>query len=157
MPKRGPGSPTEDHVNRRFGERLRFCRERAGRSQSDVGEALGVSFQQIQKYENGTTSISLNRIFDFADFIGITMSSLFDGLDARSMFLPPGFAEEKQAPYHFANDDTKNDDMKIGSGQHSKQKIELLRAFDRIASADKRRSLIDMAQHLAEPDVKSDI
>jgi transcriptional regulator with XRE-family HTH domain len=146
MPKRGPGLATEDHVNRRFGERLRFCRERAGKSQSDVGTALGVSFQQIQKYENGTTSISLNRIFDFADNIGITMSSLFEGLDARHLHgSVTGFAEERQAS--LGGDD---DDMKVGAGPRSKQKVQLLAAFNRIDDAKARRTLIEMAEALAK-------
>jgi transcriptional regulator with XRE-family HTH domain len=149
MPKRSPGLPTEDHVNRRFGERLRFCREKAGKSQSEVGSALGVSFQQIQKYENGTTSISLNRIFDFADNIGISMSSLFDGLDARSMYANRGFAEETPA---FIDDE----DMKLASGTFSKEKVELLKYFDKISSKKARRTLIDMARALAEPDERDD-
>ena len=147
MPKRGPGLPTEDHVNKRFGERLRFCRERAGKSQSDVGNALGVSFQQIQKYENGTTSISLNRIFDFADNIGITMSSLFEGLDARHiMGRASGFAEEQQP----ALTDNEDDDMKVGAGPHSKHKVQLLHAFNRITDAKARRTLIEMAEALTK-------
>jgi transcriptional regulator with XRE-family HTH domain len=150
MPKRSPGLPTEDHVNRRFGERLRFCREKAGKSQSEVGNALGVSFQQIQKYENGTTSISLNRIFDFAANIGISMSSLFDGLDARTMQGIHGFAEEAQPAL------VDDDDMKVGSGLYSKQKVELLKAFEKIASQKSRRTLIDMARALAEPGERDD-
>ncbi len=144
MPKRSPGSPTDDHVNRRFGERLRFCRERAGKSQSEVGNALGVSFQQIQKYENGTTSISLNRIFDFADNIGISMSSLFEGLDARHVGVRTGFAEERQPGL------TDDDDMKVAAGAYSKQKVQLLAAFNRIEDPKARRTLIEMAEALAK-------
>jgi transcriptional regulator with XRE-family HTH domain len=150
MPKRSPGLPSEDHVNRRFGERLRFCREKAGKSQSEVGTALGVSFQQIQKYENGTTSISLNRIFDFAANIGISMSSLFDGLDARTMQSVTGFGEEKQPAL------IDDEDMKVGSGLYSKQKVELLKAFEKISSQKSRRTLIDMARALAEPAEQDD-
>lgn len=146
MPKRSPGLPTDDHVNRRFGERLRFCRERAGKSQSDVGSSLGVSFQQIQKYENGTTSISLNRIFDFADNIGISMSSLFEGLDARQIGRVTGFAEEGQPSLGDAEDD----DMKVGAGPYSKQKVQLLAAFNRIDDVKARRTLIEMAEALAK-------
>ena len=148
MPKRSPGLPTEDHVNRRFGERLRFCRERAGKSQSDVGTALGVSFQQIQKYENGTTSISLNRIFDFADTIGISMSSLFEGLDPRRLTggRAAGFAEEGQPGLS-----DEDDDMRVGAGPHSKQKVQLIDAFNRIDDPKKRRTLVDMAEALAAP------
>ena len=147
MPKRSPGLPSEDHVNRRFGERLRFCRERAGKSQSDVGTALGVSFQQIQKYENGTTSISLNRIFDFADTIGISMSSLFDGLDPRHLMggRAAGFAEEGQPGLS-----DEDDDMRVGAGPHSKQKVQLIAAFNRIEDGKARRTLIEMAEALAK-------
>lgn len=146
MPKRSPGLPNDDHVNRRFGERLRFCRERAGKSQSDVGTALGVSFQQIQKYENGTTSISLNRIFDFAANIGISMSSLFEGLDARQLGRVTGFAEEGQPSLV----DGEDDDMKVGAGPYSKQKVQLLAAFNRIGDVKNRRTLIEMAEAVAK-------
>ncbi|MDX7953644.1 helix-turn-helix transcriptional regulator [Lichenihabitans sp. Uapishka_5] len=149
MPKRSPGLPSDDHVNRRFGERLRACRERAGKSQSDVGTALGVSFQQIQKYENGSTSISLNRIFDFADNVGISMSSLFEGLDPRAFQAAAagGFAEEGQAAL---TDDA--DDMRLVAGQYSKQKVRLIGAFNRVADAKARVTLIEMAEALAARD-----
>ena len=54
MPKRRPGLPSADDINKAFGARLRYLREMIGKSQTEVGQALAVSFQQIQKYENGT-------------------------------------------------------------------------------------------------------
>ncbi len=141
MPKRSPGLNTDDHVNRQFGARLRICREAAGRSQTDVGDALGVSFQQVQKYENGTTSISLNRLYDVASFLSISMVKLLDGLDPSGPV--SGFAEEKQA---LLLDD---DDLKAGAGPHSKQKVALLNAFNRIDDPKVRRSVISMVESLA--------
>ena len=145
MPKRSPGSPAEDHVNKQFGARLRFCREAAGKSQTDVGDALGVSFQQGQKSENGTTSISLNRLFDLAVLLRTPMVRLLDGLDGLALAnMNGGFAEERQAPM------LDDDDLKIGAGAHSKQKIALLDAFNRIHDPKVRRSVIAMAEALAE-------
>ena len=146
MPKRSPLLQSEDGVNKQFGARLRMCREAAGKSQTEVGEALGVSFQQVQKYENGATSISLNRLFDVAAYLRITMIKLLDGLDdlLPEQPLASGVAEDAQAPF------LDDDDLRVGAGAYSKQKVALLNAFNRIHDQKVRRSVVSMVEALSE-------
>ncbi|SMH43426.1 helix-turn-helix domain-containing protein [Azospirillum agricola] len=53
-------------------------------SQTDLGRALGVSFQQVQKYENGTTRVSASVLYRLANSLGVSVSYFFDGLSKKS-------------------------------------------------------------------------
>lgn len=65
---------------------LRHYREAAGKSQTDLAEALGVAYQQLQKYENATNRLSAGRAFQAAAFLGVPVSALFIGCaDEASM------------------------------------------------------------------------
>jgi transcriptional regulator with XRE-family HTH domain len=60
--------------------KLRAARKQSGLSQNDAAEALGVSFQQIQKYEKGTNRISVGSLFTLASLYKLPASWFFDGL-----------------------------------------------------------------------------
>jgi transcriptional regulator with XRE-family HTH domain len=137
MPKRKPGSPSFLDINGRFGAYLRRLREDANKSQTEVGDALGVSFQQIQKYENGTTSISLSRIEDVARFLQVPIVRLLENLEPTP---DPGFAEEKQAAFYI------EDEGLLGKGPQRRQRVSLLSAFNRIENPEVRRSLVALAE-----------
>jgi transcriptional regulator with XRE-family HTH domain len=78
--------PVDRHVGRRVCEK----RIALGYNQSDLGRAVGVTFQQIQKYEKGTNRISASKLFEIARFFQTEVSYFFQGLtDAQ-----PGVAEE---------------------------------------------------------------
>ena len=151
MPKRSPGSRSADDINKDFGARLRFFRETAGRSQTDVGQALAVSFQQVQKYENGTTSISLNRLDELARFFNVSVGQLIEGLGSRAQAAGvAGFAEAHQAAYDDGAPATAN------VGPLSKDAVSLLNAFNRIRSRKLRRSILTMveAYQAEDPDAE---
>ena len=136
MPKRSPGSRSADDINKRFGTRLRTLRENADRSQTDVGQALRVSFQQIQKYENGTTSISLDRLDELASFFGTSVAHLVKDLGVHGLAAVAGFAESEQDAY---------DDGSARGPQvalMSKETVALVDAFNRIRDRKLRRSLL---------------
>lgn len=65
------------------GQRLRELRMLAGLSQSDVASALGLTFQQLQKYERGFNRVSASRLFKLAQFFRVPVSVFFEGLDER--------------------------------------------------------------------------
>ena len=69
--------PIDIHV----GQRLRAARLIANLSQSTLGEAVDVSFQQIQKYEKGTNRISASRLYIIAHVLGVDISFFFEGID----------------------------------------------------------------------------
>lgn len=68
--------PVDIHV----GDRLRFRRKLLGLSQSALGKALGLTFQQIQKYENGANRISASRLYQAASVLDVPISFFFEEL-----------------------------------------------------------------------------
>ncbi len=75
------------------GQRLRELRMLAGLSQSDVAAALGLTFQQLQKYERGFNRVSASRLYKLAQFFRVPVSVFFEGLDVRPT--PEGEAVEE--------------------------------------------------------------
>jgi transcriptional regulator with XRE-family HTH domain len=65
-----------------IGQRIRERRRALGRSQQDLAEALGVSFQQVQKYERGANRISFSRLVEVAGALQCRLADLAEGLDA---------------------------------------------------------------------------
>ncbi|PWC38623.1 helix-turn-helix transcriptional regulator [Azospirillum sp. TSO22-1] len=65
------------------GQRLRELRMLAGLSQSDVASALGLTFQQLQKYERGFNRVSASRLFTLAHYFRVPVSVFFEGLEER--------------------------------------------------------------------------
>jgi transcriptional regulator with XRE-family HTH domain len=75
MPKNGP-DPSDVHV----GKRVRMRRMMLGRSQTQLGEALGITFQQVQKHEKGTNRISASRLQQISETFQVPVGFFFEGL-----------------------------------------------------------------------------
>ena len=75
---RGP-HPVDLHI----GRRIRAVREYCGLSQSALGERIGVTFQQVQKYERGANRVSGSMLYEIAGALGITVSTVYEGLPKR--------------------------------------------------------------------------
>lgn len=69
-----------DGYHQQIGIRLRSARLRRGFSQEKLADAIGLTFQQIQKYENGTNRISSGVLVCFADILGVPISTFVEGL-----------------------------------------------------------------------------
>jgi transcriptional regulator with XRE-family HTH domain len=76
--KKSP-NPIDKHV----GARVRLRRTPVGMSQERLGDALGLTFQQVQKYEKGTNRIGASRLHDIAAVLGVEVEFFFQGLEAR--------------------------------------------------------------------------
>ena len=76
MNPRGPTS-----IDQHVGARLRLRRTMLDMSQSELGEKLGVTFQQVQKYERGANRIGASRLFHVARVLDVPVSYFFEGLD----------------------------------------------------------------------------
>jgi len=83
--------PVDRHVGRRVCEK----RISLGYNQSDLGRALGLTFQQIQKYEKGANRISASKLWDIARFFKVDIGYFFQGLGQGQ----PGMAEGEAAPF----------------------------------------------------------
>jgi transcriptional regulator with XRE-family HTH domain len=72
--------PTDTHV----GNRVRMRRMMLGKSQTDLADAIGVTFQQVQKYEKGTNRISASRLQQISHVLRVTIQFFFEGLPSHS-------------------------------------------------------------------------
>lgn len=92
---RGEENQNPHPVDRHVGRRVQEKRLDLGLSQTALGKAVGVSFQQMQKYEKGQNRISASKLFEIADFLKVDIPFFFDGYGGR-----PGVAEEAPAFDH---------------------------------------------------------
>lgn len=92
---RGVGEDGPHPVDRHVGRRVCEKRISLGYNQSDLGRALGLTFQQIQKYEKGANRISASKLWDIARFFKVDIGYFFQGLSAGE----PGVAEGEGAGY----------------------------------------------------------
>jgi len=75
-------TPKQPHpVDRLVGSRVRLMRTARGLSQSRLAEDLGITFQQVQKYEKGTNRISASRLFEISRLLGVSVPDLYAGAD----------------------------------------------------------------------------
>src|ERR671926_591337 len=73
-------NPVDKHV----GGRVRLRRMLIGMSQEKLGEALGITFQQVQKYEKGTNRIGASRLHQIAQVLGVPISFFYEGAPEES-------------------------------------------------------------------------
>ncbi len=72
------------YVDEHVGDRIRVRRTLLGMNQEKLGEALGLSFQQVQKYEKGTNKVSASRLFQLSNILNVPASYFFDNVPADS-------------------------------------------------------------------------
>lgn len=85
MPRKSKRLP-EGPFYRELGRNLRLARSASGKSQSDIAEHIEVTFQQVQKYENGTNRIPVDRLLRLADYLDVPVSQFIAPSDDDSEF-----------------------------------------------------------------------
>src|SRR5512147_1895392 len=94
----GVPNPVDIHV----GSRVRLRRTLLGLSQEKLGEAVGLTFQQIQKYERGANRIGASRLFEFSRILDVPVSFFFDDMAERGKGgesqEPLALSDQPQAP-----------------------------------------------------------
>lgn len=136
--KKAPSS-----VDRYVGSRVRMRRITIGLSQEKLGEALGVTFQQVQKYEKGANRISASRMQNISQVLGVPVAYFFEGAPRdEGLALASGFAEGGQAEY-------RADILSTPEG------IALARAFASIDDPKVRRRVVDLVTTLVDGQKKS--
>src|SRR3984957_1652774 len=124
-------NPTDKYV----GSRVRMRRMMLGMSQEKLADALGLTFQQIQKYEKGTNRISASRLQAISQILDAPVHFFFDGAP-QSGTGPPGGAEFGEAP----SPAYVTDFLTTSDG------LALVKAFVRIKDAGLRRSIVRMVE-----------
>ncbi len=134
---RGTGKlhPVDEHV----GARVRLRRVLLGMTQTDLGTAIGVTFQQMQKYERGTNRISASRLHDLARVLDVSIEHFFDDMPPEVAASSPAAKKRgkaKKMPKYELDPMIKRETM------------ELVRAYYKIKDADVRQHLREMARVL---------
>lgn len=132
--KKSP-NPIDVHV----GSRVRMRRMMVGMSQEKLGEALGLTFQQIQKYEKGSNRIGASRLHQIATALGVQIEFFYEGAPPAAGMTTEGFAEDPNPPYM-------TDFLSTSDG------LQLMRAFVRVRDARVRKRVVDLVEALAEAD-----
>jgi transcriptional regulator with XRE-family HTH domain len=130
MVKKVP-NPIDKHV----GSRVRMRRMMLSMSQEKLGDALGLTFQQVQKYEKGTNRIGASRLQQISLILQVPVSFFFEGAPP-----PPGRPlgmEEAPSPAYVTDFLSTNDGLA------------LVKAFQRIGNAKLRRRIVDLVEEMA--------
>lgn len=128
-------NPMDAHV----GSRVRLRRMLLGMSQEKLGESLGLTFQQVQKYEKGVNRIGASRLFDLSKVLGVPVQFFFDQAPGTEQPIDghaPGFAESGADGY-------------IVDFLSTREGLELNKAFVRIKDPRVRRSIVELIRSLA--------
>lgn len=133
MVKRNP-NPIDVHV----GSRVRMRRMLIGMSQEKLGEQLGLTFQQVQKYEKGSNRVSASRLFQMGRILGVAVQYFFEELPLASASALPemGFAESAGEPL-------------IMDFLTSSEGLQLNKAFTQIKDPSVRRKVVELVRTLA--------
>jgi transcriptional regulator with XRE-family HTH domain len=121
-------------VDVQVGSRVRLRRMLIGMSQERLGELLGLTFQQVQKYEKGLNRIGAGRLFDIARILGVSIDYFYEGLIGTSN---RGFSENDASP-------------PVMEFMSSPEGLQLALGFSRIRDPKVRKRVLDLVRSLAE-------
>lgn len=128
-------------VDRLVGLRITALRKARGLSQTALGTAVGVTFQQVQKYEKGTNRISASRLQQISKMLGVPVAFFFDGAPADET-IGNGFAEAPATTY-------------VADFLATSEGVQLTKAFVRIKSPRVRRRIVDLVESLGDTPVET--
>lgn len=126
-------NPVDAHV----GSRVRLRRMLLGMSQERLGESMGLTFQQVQKYEKGVNRIGASRLFQISKILDVPVQFFFEEAP---------YVGEAEQPGGMAEPDS---EAFILEFLNSREGLELNRAFVKIADAKVRKSVVDLVRALS--------
>ena len=142
-PPEGRPSPVDVHV----GARIRLRRTLLGMSQERLGDALGLTFQQVQKYERGVNRVGASRLFDLSRILDVPISFFYDnmpggqpGTTVSPSSAVAGFAEGQEA-YGGTTDEVMS----------KRETLEMVRAYYRIPDPVVRKRLFELMKSMGAP------
>jgi transcriptional regulator with XRE-family HTH domain len=122
-------------VDRHVGARVRSRRILVGMSQEKLGTSLGLTFQQVQKYEKGTNRIGASRLQNIAKTLSVPVSYFFEGAPVEGV--GTGFADSEQTNY-------------VADILSTPEGISLAKAFMRITDPRVRRKIVELVTMMAD-------
>jgi transcriptional regulator with XRE-family HTH domain len=137
MASKGFPNPIDVHV----GSRVRLRRTLLGMSQTALAEAVGLTFQQIQKYERGVNRVSSSRLVDLANALNVTISYFFDEMSAGVSAQSPSELMRKN----------RRPDIDLEKDPLAKREtLEFVRAYYKIPDLRVRKQLFELTKSVAK-------
>jgi transcriptional regulator with XRE-family HTH domain len=136
--KEGRPSPIDVHV----GSRIRLRRTLLGMSQERLGEALGLTFQQVQKYERGVNRVGASRLFDLSRVLDVPISFFFDDMPESLASTYGGQATRRSTGFSEPQDSFSDDAL------NRRETLELVRAYYRITEPAVRKRVFELIKSM---------
>ncbi len=152
MPKRRGlkrGSSAYNPIDVHVGTRLRTRRTLLGLSQTAVGDAMGITFQQLQKYERGSNRISASRLYDLSQILDVDTAYFFDGMDQATQTESPALLSRRKST-RSPKKPTKSEDPLI-----KRETLELVRAYYKISDPKIRNHVRKLIQSVSDASTKT--
>jgi len=133
----GVSNPVDVHV----GSRLRQRRTLLGMSQEKLGDAVELTFQQVQKYERGANRMGASRLYQFSQILDVPIHYFFEGL-------PSSMSAARKMTDHALNDQAQEN---LESDPMTKREtLELVRAYYSIKSPEVRKGVYEMVRSISK-------
>ncbi|HZU37048.1 MAG TPA: helix-turn-helix transcriptional regulator [Gemmataceae bacterium] len=131
---------SQKDVDAHIGKRLRLRRTMLGLSQEAIARAVGITFQQVQKYEKGSNAMNASRLYECAQAMQVPVAYFFEGLEhsASGSHGMSGFVEQGDKLHH--------NHKKVSN----RESLEMMKAFKRIAAQSVRKRLSDLVRAIAD-------
>lgn len=143
MASKGFPNPIDVHV----GHRIRQRRTLLGLSQEKLGDAIGLTFQQVQKYERGANRVSSSRLFDLSRILDVPISFFFEDMTGDT---------QRKSPAKLMNVSELESVEYEPDPMARRETLEFVRAYYRISSKLARRRLADLVKTLGKPEEAED-
>lgn len=131
---------TPNPVDRHVGLRIRLRRKELGVSQERLADSIGLTFQQVQKYERAANRVSASKLWEMARVLKTSIAYFYEGLGDPAVAEPPEAADDRQSVHEFLL---------------TPEGMELAAAFPKIGRARVRRRILDLARALAEESMEA--
>src|ERR1700759_1187036 len=140
--KEGRPSPIDVHL----GTRIRLRRTLLGMSQERLGEALGLTFQQVQKYERGVNRVGASRLFDLSRVLDVPISFFFDDMPDSLASVYGGQTGRRASGFPEMQDGFGDDTL------NRRETLELVRAYYRITDPSVRKRVFELIKSMGPVD-----
>jgi transcriptional regulator with XRE-family HTH domain len=134
--KEGLSGSQPHQVDVHVGSRVRLRRTLLGMSQEKLGDALGLTFQQVQKYERGANRIGSSRLYQLSQILDVPISFFFD--DMVGAPAPKGGAVQEPGPDPYESDQLSR-----------RETLELVRAYYRISDPNVRKRIFELVKSIS--------
>ncbi len=125
------------------GKKLRYQRNVQGLSQQELAQKVGVTFQQIQKYERGTNRVSSSRLFEFATILEVAIDFFFRGYHVDASELATGGFAEAGEPYQ-------SEEKTIANDEFDRDTLALIQVFQKVKDPNVRQRILGLLRSLMD-------